>query len=295
LLAEFIEKASASAEDDAIELAEDLLGRADALVYFQRPQNVSNARNRLLLLRQKFISNEPAILMAQPLDGIRQIIAVGKDDTQAVPVRTRAADQARSILDDLQLQLAIGDLTPSDEINSTKLAQFYDEIDSIERECIARLFGQLHPKLDAWTSAANAAIKSSDSAPAEQLPQVGQQLKAMIDSGYDLLQEIIPYTKSDVLAAKAQMKAVESIVDSLQRQKSWIYNKATLERIRRIEAAVGQTAQEKIRWLAEVSEELLSPYVIRRHNELWEKVFEELPNEDEKVNAVRLRVLRVNK
>ena len=82
------------------------------------------------------------------------------------------------------------------------------------------------------------------------------------------------------------------MVKTLQRQKRWLYNKQSLARIREIEAAEEPTLNEKLAYLAEIHEEQLSPYVLRRHNEVWEKVFEELPSEDEKVDAVRMRMLR---
>ena len=73
--------------------------------------------------------------------------------------------------------------------------------------------------------------------------------------------------------------------------RSWAYNKKTLDLIRRLEGDKGMPPQQKLGFLAEVREEVLSSYILRRHNELWEKLFEPL-KEDEKVKAVKARVLR---
>ena len=294
MVVRFVDQASSSESEEAQALAEDLLGRGDSLVYFQRPQNVAAARKRLTDLQQKFLSSEPAFEPVRPLETVMQFISVGKDETKEATIRTRAADQARSLVDDLQLQIAVGEQAESEELNQAVLKNIFEQIDSIEQQCIESLFGKLQPRVREWKSIAVNLIKEADAATSEQAPEMGLKLKGMADSGYDLLQELLPYTKSAIATANDELKAVEKLVEEFQRQKNWLYNKASLERIRKIESAGKETSQEKIRWLAEVHEEQLSPYVLRRHNELWEKVFEELPNEEEQVNAVRLRILRTN-
>ena len=81
----------------------------------------------------------------------------------------------------------------------------------------------------------------------------------------------------------------------LQRNRISLYNQQILRLVREIETKSDWTLEEKIKPLAEVNEEMLSPYVLRRHNELWDKTFEELKDEDKKAWAVRLRILRLNK
>ncbi|MBX3422260.1 MAG: hypothetical protein KF752_11960 [Pirellulaceae bacterium] len=295
LVAQFVEQASASKSEEALGMAEDLLGRGDSLVYFQRPQNVGATRKRLSELRQKFIESEPAFVPVRPLDTVMQFISVGKDPTIGASIRTRAADQARSLLDDLQLQIAVGEQMETEELNQAMLKDIYEQIDSIEQKCIESLFGELQPRVNEWKDIAPTLMKEAEAATSEQAPEMRQKLNGMADSGFDLLQELLPYTKSAIATANVELKAVEKLVEELQRQMNWLYNKASLERIRKIESAVKETPQEKIRWLAEIHEEQLSPYVLRRYNELWEKVFEKLSSEEEKVNAVRLRILRANK
>ena len=104
----------------------------------------------------------------------------------------------------------------------------------------------------------------------------------------------MPFSKSGVEGASELSAALDKELKLLQRQKNWLYNQQTLRLVREIESKKDWSAEDKIRPLAQVSEELLSPYVLRRHNELWEKVFESLPDEDKKVWAVKLRILRIN-
>lgn len=291
LVARFVEKATSSKSEETQALAEELLGHGDSLVYFQRPQNVVAARKRLMDLRQRFLASEPISDPPQPLDSVNQLVSVADNETNPTPVRTRAIEQARSLLDDLQLQLAMGEQPVTQQFSPAILAEVYKKIDGIEQQCIEKFFAEMKPRVDEWNAKYLQQSGAADSAPNEEVPEVGRKLGQLADEGYDLLQELMPYSKSGIEAAVASSKAVENAVKELQRRKTWLYNKQSLARIREIESAQGPTPQEKIVYLAEIYEELLSPYVLQRHTELWEKIFEELP-EDEKVKAVRMRILR---
>ena len=87
---------------------------------------------------------------------------------------------------------------------------------------------------------------------------------------------------------------VDEKVTLLQRTKTWLYNQQVLHLIRDIEPRKNIGTKEKIQHLAKVDEEQLCSYILRRYSELWGKIFEELKNEDEKVWAVRLRILQAN-
>jgi len=294
LVARFVDKAASSESEEAQALAEDLLGRGDSLIYFQRPQNVAAARKRLTELRRKFLASESEFEPPQPLDSVTQFLSVAQDKTNPTAVRTRAAEQARSLLDDLQLQLAMGEQPENEQLPQATLAEMYEKIDTIEQQCVESLFAEMQPRVDKWQTNAAQVISEADSASNKEAPEIGQKLGRMADKGYDLLQEMMPYSKSGIESAVETSAAAEDAVQELQRQKTWLYNKQSLARIREIESAEEPTPEQKIGYLAEIHEEKLSPYVLRRHNEVWEEVFEELPDEDEKVKAVRMRILRSN-
>ncbi|EMI55218.1 hypothetical protein [Rhodopirellula sallentina] len=292
MVVRFVDQASSFESEEAQALAEDLLGRGDSLVYFQRPQNVAAARKRLTDLQLKFLASESEFEPPQPLDSVSQFVSVAQNETNPTSVRTRAAEQARSLLDDLQLQLAMGEQSETAQLNQAILMEVYEKIDAVEQQCIESLFAEIKPRVNEWQTSAAQLNSKADSASNEEAPEIGRKLGRMADKGYDLLQELMPYSKSGIEAAVAMSATVEDAVKDLQRQKTWLYNKQSLARVREIESAEKPTPQEKIGYLAEIHEEQLSPYVLRRHNEVWEKIFEELPDEDEKVKAVRMRILR---
>jgi hypothetical protein len=71
-----------------------------------------------------------------------------------------------------------------------------------------------------------------------------------------------------------------------------MYNQQSLRVIRYVESQKDWEPAKKLGQLVEINEARLSPYVFRRFNVLWDKVFETMGSEDEKVQAVKHRILR---
>lgn len=294
LVIQFIEKAKPSDNEDVIAMADDLLDRGDSLVHFQSPENVESSRKRITDLRQSFSEQKPQATPPNPLDSVRNLLAVAENSSVQLSVRSRAVEQARTALGDVQLNQALAMLEKAGQVGNDDLQKIDIQIDKAEKQCIQELYLQSKSKIDQWLTATSALTKEIDTAPSEKVPSVSKTVTALLNQGYDHLQELMPYSKSGVEGASDFYNATEKQVKLLQRQKNWLYNQQTLRLVREVESKKDWTPEDKIRHLAEVSEELLSSYVLRRHNELWDKVFESLPDEDKKVWAVRLRILRLN-
>lgn len=294
LVVQFIENATQSEDEDVIALAEDLLDRGDSLVHFQSPGNVDSSRKRLTTLRQSFFKPTPQTAPADSLDSVRNLLAVAEDSSVHLSVRSRAVEQARSALSDAQLSRAISINEKVEVADIDEMRKLDHQIDKAEKQCITELYLQSKPRIDKWLTATSAVATEIDNAPSKNVPDLSKKIADLLTQGFEHLQELMPYSKSGVEGSPEFTHAVEKQVKLLQRQKTWLYNQQTLRLVREIESKKEWTAEDKLRHLAEVSEELLSPYVLRRHNELWDNVFESLPDEDKKVWAVRLRILRLN-
>lgn|GEM_PF-6878939 len=296
----FIEEAKSSKNEDAIAMAEDLLDRGDSLVHFQAPGNVKASRKRLSDLRQSFLKEVAPATPPTPLDSVKKLLTVAKNQTLPLSVRSRAVEQARAELDDIRFDAALAQAeegAQAENMGSSQpdvLKQLADQIDNAEKQCISELFLQSKSKIKEWSDATEALLNEIDTAPAGKVPDLSKKISELVSQGYEYLQELMPYSKSKVEGAPDLSKDLEKKLNFLQRQKNWLYNQQVLRLIRDIESHKDWTSKNKIQHLAKVREELLEPYVLRRHNQLWDKVFESLPDEDHKVWAVRLRILRLN-
>ena len=311
LTMKFIENAKVSSNDEAIGMAEDLLDRGDSLVQFQTPSKVESSRKRLTEARQSFSKATPPqatppqatppqatpeITSRSPLESVRRLLAVSENKSVPVGVRSRAAEHARTSLDDALLDSALSSGEQTEMVKPEDVKELQARIDNAEKQCVQELFLQCKPRIDTWLTTSASLIKETENASEEKVPDFSEQLTTALTQGYELSQELMPYSKSGIEAGVSLSQDVERQIKLLQRNKLWLYNQQTLRIVRQIEAAEKKwTIEKKIECLSEVYEELLSPYVLRRHNELWDKIFEELPDDDKKAWAVRLRILRLNK
>ena len=286
LVEDFIKRASKVDDESAIILAEELVGRADSLIYFQSPSNVAEARSRLTQLGSLFEPPTPEVSTDRLAD-IKALLAVAQDGSIAPTIRSQAVEQASAALDSEQLREV---LAKSDVEESAKLR---NDIEAVEGSCVAALFSKHALDITEWMNESGKLQEKAAAAKGNKSVNVSKDLKDHIESGYQLVQGATPFAASGVAQARTQVAAVRERIEQLQEQKNWLFNRQVLRLIRELESKNVPT-MEKIGRLAELREERLTPYILRRHNELWDSLFEEL-SEDEKVEAVRRRVLSVRR
>lgn len=275
-------------------MGEDLLERSASLIHFQRPSDVQHARERLTALRNSITPKTPPITAATSFDAVARLLAVAENKAIPAKIRSHAIEQARSRYTDSCVDQAMATGEQGNGSNSEEAVKIEGRIDAAEKQCVSELFTSTKGKVDQWISNATALTKDIASTPSEKASPLSEQIVVLTNQGFGYLQEIMPFSQSGIEGAPELYRAVDKQLKLLERQKNWLYNQQVLRLVREIESNKDWTAENKIKQLAEVREELLSPYVLRRHNELWEKVFESLPDEDKKVWAVSLRVLRVS-
>lgn len=290
LLIKFIEKCRDAEDEDTRMLADDLVGRGESLIHFQRPDDVPAARARFMAVSQA-LAPQKQQEERSPFAQVLEYVEIAENAVLAAHVRTRAADQARSMLAEVLLAAAIqsdGEHFPLGESDAIG-----KRIDAAEHACIGELFRDVKTSAEHWLGDSKKLLHETKSVNADGTPAVVGRLSASIVGGSDLLHELTPYAKSGVADASDALKHVEKQITALHRAKLWLYNQQVLRLIRDVESRKDLSLDEKIGYLAEVDEEMLSPYILRRHNELWEKLFEKLPDEDKKAAAVRLSILHV--
>jgi len=287
----FVNSAIASNSDDAVGFAEDLVGRGNALVTFQGPKHVVDARKRITQLEDKLLGGDTVAEPPSPASNIEEMIALASDANAKTSIRTKAAQQARTMLEELEASLAIEPPTDGASIKPEILEQLRSKIDSVELSCIGLLYTESQSEVTAWQTLVGSLVQRVDQMTENDFPAFDTDLERTITTGADLIQELTPFAKTKTGDSEQVLDSLTKKIDKLQRMRSWAYNKKTLDLIRRLEGDKGMPPQQKLGFLAEVREEILSSYILRRHNELWDKLFEPL-KEDDKVKAVKARALR---
>ena len=148
LLLTFIEKTRDSETGEAAFLADDLISRRESLIHFQLPKDVASARQRFTQVSQR---NAPPVEKAEsPFLEVLDLLTVAENPVISVPIRTRAADQARSSLGDVLLSRAISEKTESTKDDSSQIQKIQQRIDSAEQACIADLFLKTKERANGW-------------------------------------------------------------------------------------------------------------------------------------------------
>lgn len=286
----FIEAAMESDDERNLILAEDILSRGDSLVHFQNPENVQSARKRLTEIRVSFAKDETLPQQVAPFDSLKALLKVAENTSVPVSVRTQATEELRNGVKSALLEEAvISDGKDSDNSNKSELQEIQSKLEAAEKECIQILFVTIKSKSSNWIEKSKSLLSKKDIS-SEQVPDYVKEIDDMLKSGYSLLSEIQPYAGADVTGAAKDEFVLGAQIRMLERQKTWIYNQQVLRLIREIESK-DWMPEDKISHLAEIREERLAPYVLRRHNVVWDNVFEKLPDDNAKILAVKLRVL----
>lgn len=292
LLIRFVQKCRDTEEEDAQILADDLIARGESLIHFQSPTDVAAARERFTAVsRDLVVPMENA--QKSPFAEVLAIVEIAENAALATPVRSHAADQARRMLAEALLVEAVPGNGKPLKGPSSESDAIVKRIDAAEQACVGELFRDAKASAERWLGESKKILEETKSVNAEGTPAVVGRLSTSISSGSELVHELMPYARSRVADATDIVKHVEKQITALHRTKLWLYNQQVLRLIRDVESRDDLSLDEKIGYLAEVDEEMLSPYILRRHSELWEKLFEKLASEDKKAWAVRLRILHV--
>lgn len=291
VLFSFVERAAAQENESSQQLAADLYARGEGLIAFQTPAAVSAARQSYDALGSK-LEPDASDFEFDPFSAVRELLAAAQRNSATLRIRSLALEQARAELDRLHVS-ALADAAGNDlpESFRTHHSELATGIHAAETAVVRELFAAARKQADEWLAETDAILSECENASPQDLPQFNSRLKKHAENGSVLHRELSPYADSGVPGAYECAASVEERTAVLQWTRTWLYNQQVLRLIRGLEKRENTPVMEKIGHLAEVREEYLAPYVLSRHNEAWEKLWSELPTEEEQVKAVRLRIL----
>jgi hypothetical protein len=295
-VATFIEKASQSETLDHQLLAEDMLARMEALIAYQPLPSVRQARQRYQELVD-LVATPPASDPPEnddPVAVIETLSDLAAETDLPLNVRLRAIADARQAISEQRFAWAAGTDAEAPEEAKKRLIDLEAQLEKAEHACAELEFAPLKRKADEWIAATNRMlneIRAWKGGKQDSKTLLG--LEGRLEEGRRLRVEVAAY--SDLDSANQMLAKLQQVLNSGERATNWADNMRALVKIREIERDDKLTAEQKIKRLAVIPEEELCPEVLQRHNALWSKVYEELETEDQKVAAIRMRILRTDK
>ena len=287
---EFIGKAKDSQDDEVVALAEDLLDRGDSLVHFQSPKDVQPSRQRLADLRAAFPAPPKKPEPESRSEPIRRLIDLSNDNNRPIELRTKAAERARNALDEACIDSSPSSNEPGDDLTPDRIKEFQKKAEEAEQGCVVALFKRPRKSAQEWLGSSSRLIEEDLPASPELAKVYLEKLTKAYDQGMDRLQEIVPYAKAENVDAQKLLTDLQQRVGSLQRWKTWLYNREALDKIRDADTK-DMLAEAGLRNIASIDEGLLAPYVAEKYAEVWKKLFDKI-DENKKVDMTKLRVLK---
>lgn len=285
----FIEKSAANDDADVSFLAEDLYSRADMLIPYQPVETISASREKYDELSSLFEAQSPPQL--NWFADVSILVSKAADTNIAMDIRSQLLDQARGQLDDLALRGASDALgTPVEKIFWEQHEAIASRRAKIESEVVEALYGQERQSAQTWLAKSGVGATAEPSSPKE-VPQFIATLNAHIQDGYAILRNLSLYSSSQISDSVEVARRIQDRISLLERTKAWIYNQQALRRIQAVENLEDESGPEKLKLLAEIYEDQLSPYIQSRFEKVWDEAFDSC-NDDEKVAAVKMRILR---
>jgi hypothetical protein len=289
-LTEFIAKAKDSRDDEVVALAEDLLDRGESLVHFQSPKDVQSSRKSLADLRSAF-PEPPKKPEPEPRSGpIRRLIELASNKDLPVELRSKAAERAKSALDEAMIDSSQSSRETGDDLTPDKIKEFQKKAEEAENGCVFELFKRSRTSVQEWLGSSARLLDEGKPASPELAKGYLEKLAKAIDQGMDRLQEIVPFAKTENVDAQRLLTELQQRVGSLHRWKTWLYNREALDKIRAADTK-DTAAETGLLSMATIDESLLAPYVAEKYAEVWKKLFDNL-DENKKVEMTKRRVLK---
>lgn len=286
---EFIRRAAESKDDQALDLANDLYVRAAGLIPFQPVSDIASAREKYVDAGQVFEPSTPTA-PANPLESIRTEITTLKKADMSSEIRSLIAQRIRSDLESVAVRIV------SDGLASEAgfLEQWNDvktQLEHVETEILTKLYTDVRERVTKWKNESAAILQRYEKAKTQELSSIGDAIVAAVQTGYRLRSEMVPFVESAIVGAKDDQQELDKRLDHLERTKEWIHNQHALATISYVRENKQLTPLEKLIRLAKYDERRFSPYVLQRYQEEWNHWFEELDDEQQKVEATKSRIL----
>ena len=101
-----------------------------------------------------------------------------------------------------------------------------------------------------------------------------------------------PFVDSNIPGARELHLKVHDKIELLDRTKDWLYNQQAIRRIEHVKQSREMSPMDRLKYLVVIREERLQPYIAKQFNDVWEIAFNDCKSDGEKMEALKLRVVR---
>jgi hypothetical protein len=289
---DFLDGTTSSDDERVGELAHDVLIRLDALIPFQPVDQIAAARQSYNEVAQE-LENQGATPAPPigPIDAIQNSIARAANPKLPLDVRSLLLQRSRSELENLALDVTeASEPIPDDFWNKWQAAK--SKLDETEGQTLGSLYAELHARVSGWHQTALEMQRKSTETNAEQVEAAGKNVLQVLQTGYRLRRESLPFVEGAVVQAIDDQKALDDRIEFLERTREWLYNQQTLNFLGWLNEVSQKelTPLAKLQKLANYDERRLSPYILQKYQDEWNKWFEEC-DDAMKVEAAKARVV----
>ena len=183
--------------------------------------------------------------MQSPFKEMEQILAVAENAVLPVPVRTKACEQARNALNELSVSLSTVRPPSSQAESEKRISDFEKRIDTAEQACVVLLSQSAKAHATEWMCSSKQLFEKLQTVKEEKVPEASERLQKAIAQGYEVEQEVVPYSKAKVSGASELVSQIEERVALLERTRTWLYNQQILRLIQYVESKNEAGARKK--------------------------------------------------
>ena len=136
-------------------------------------------------------------------------------------------------------------------------------------------------------------LESAQSPEPQDVPNVTERLSQEVQVGIRHQSALAPFVDSNIPGARETHLKVYEKIDLLDLTKNWLYNQQAMRLIVDVKTQSREMpTMDKLESLADIREERLLPYIAKQFNEAWESAFNDCKTDEDKIKALKLRVLR---
>jgi hypothetical protein len=290
----FVQQAARSDDEDTLTLAEDIHQRAGNSIPYLPLSRIKSARTEHADLAKALYPAKPRTKAEDPLADSETLLKGALDTHIPSFVRSRMLHDAELELGNQATRFAVLPKR-SDEREGfwARWQNLKRRYDQAQIALLTSLYQEdCQPRLAAWLKRADSLMSEASKDDLEPTEQLCQRLLDLATEGQRLERELSPYLEGSVEAAikGSEHDALTKRIVRLSELREWNYNRWALAKVQEGERS-GSKGLDTLKLLATVDEARLSEYLGRRLAEAWKKNFDAC-NEDEKLEASKLRILR---